>query len=85
MGVPDGHHADAAGAYPDGAAGSPARRDAALTIYSYDPARGQETGFCDFVFAVPPEQAGEWHVRGGFTITGQKTEGNWSVTFPLEY
>ncbi len=64
---------------------SGARQDAAFTIYSYDPARGQETGFCDFVFAVPPEQAGEWHVRGGFTITGQKTEGNWSVTFPLEH
>lgn len=40
--------------------------------------------YCEYVFELPQEELNQAVLYGDFVTSGMKTEGNWSVTFPLE-
>lgn len=40
--------------------------------------------YTEFVFDVPQDELGQYTLYGDFTASGMLTEGDWSVTFPLE-
>lgn len=40
--------------------------------------------YCEYVFDIPIQTISSYSLYGYFVISGMKTEGNWSVTFPLE-
>ncbi len=49
-----------------------------------DESSGVRIGYTESVFSVSPEELAECTLYGHFTTSGLLTEGNWSVTFPLE-
>lgn len=42
------------------------------------------TDYIEYVFSITPEALAECSLFGHFWISGQLTEGNWRITFPLE-
>lgn len=46
--------------------------------------RQEQINYCEYVFNVPEEQLTGYTLHGSFVTSGMKTEGDWSVTFPLE-
>lgn len=46
--------------------------------------QGVRVDYHEQVFEVPPQELKDYGLYGNFVTTGQKTDGRWSVTFPLE-
>lgn len=40
--------------------------------------------YCEYIFDIPIQTISSYSLYGYFVTSGMKTEGNWSVTFPLE-
>lgn len=61
------------------------RVDSSAVIYFNNGKTGDaREDYCEFIFDIPQSEAMKYRAFGEFTISGMKTEGNWSVTFPLE-
>lgn len=54
------------------------------SISFYEETAGHRTDYTEFVFSVTPDEAASCRVIGDFFTYGVFTEGDWSVTFPLE-
>ena len=40
--------------------------------------------YTEFLFDIPPEELPGYTLRGNFWNSGNRVDGNWKVTFPLE-
>lgn len=54
------------------------------SVSFYEENAGQRTDYTEFIFSVTPEEVASCRVVGDFFTYGLFTEGDWSVTFPLE-
>ena len=54
------------------------------SVSFYEESAGQRTDYTEFIFSVTPEELSSCRVIGDFFSYGVFTEGDWSVTFPLE-
>lgn len=52
--------------------------------YNVKKENGTTLRYCDGVFEVTPEELEEYSLLGTFWTSGNYTEGDWEVTFPLE-
>lgn len=54
------------------------------SVSFYEETAGQRTDYTEYIFSVSPEELTSCRVVGDFFSYGIFTEGDWSVTFPLE-
>lgn len=67
--------------YLTGADGTVLEPEASYSFWSEDE-RGDS--YEEYVFAVSPEELADCRLTGDFFLSGNHTQGNWKVTFPLE-
>lgn len=53
-------------------------------FYFVNQDEGGRIDYCNYVFDIPKNQLANYTLHGDFVTSGMKTEGKWSVTFPLE-
>ena len=54
------------------------------SVSFFEETAGQRTDYTEYIFSVGPEELSSCRVVGDFFSYGIFTEGDWSVTFPLE-
>lgn len=54
------------------------------SVSFFEETAGQRTDYTEYIFSVSPEELSSCRVVGDFFSYGIFTEGDWSVTFPLE-
>lgn len=52
--------------------------------YSFWAENGSGDSYEEYVFSLSPEEAENYRLTGDFFLSGNRTQGNWKVTFPLE-
>lgn len=61
------------------------RYDCLYNRYFTDEVNGERVDYCEFVFDLPKETVSDCTLYGDFVTNSRLTEGNWDVTFPLEF
>lgn len=67
--------------YLTGADGTVLEPEASYSFWAED---GSGDSYEEYVFSLSPEEAANYRLTGDFFLSGNRTQGNWKVTFPLE-